>query len=369
VSVRRGEHLTRVRRSSRLSAGAGVDAPGGELSRGPQAAGVREGGSEQGPILTVMRDVDAALRAITAGHGVFLRREAVELGFEDRDLQRGVRRGRLVKVRHGAYAFADECSSLDDVGRHRLLGRAIMRTLGDRVAASHHTACALHDLELWDVPLHVAHVTRLDDGSGRVESDLRHHEGLVLPDDVQLQDGFNVMRPVRAALESALLSGVERGLVTVNSGLRRGLFDTHDLAVQHDLMQSWPGSQPLQVVTRLADGRAECVGESRALYLFWSQGLPTPQLQLEVRDGRRLVAVTDFAWPEHRLIVEFDGRVKYQKYLRAGEDPGDAVFREKRREDDIRRVTGWAVVRLTWADLAHPARTAAWLRSSMQSAA
>ena len=134
---------------------------------------------------------------------------------------------------------------------------------------------------------------------------------------------------------------------------------------QHQLMQSWPDSQHLHVVTRLADGRVESVGESRALFLFWSQGLPMPELQFEVRDGWRLVGATDFAWPEHRLIVEFDGRVKYQKFLRHGEDPGDAVFREKRREDDIRRVTGWRVIRLTWADLAHPARTAAMLLRSL----
>jgi len=61
--------------------------------------------------------------------------------------------------------------------------------------------------------------------------------------------------------------------------------------------------------------------------------------------------------------------VKYQKYLRPGEDAGDAVFREKRREDAIRRVTGWRVIRLSWADLAHPARTAAILLEALAMAA
>jgi len=244
-----------------------------------------------------------------------------------------------------------------------------MRTLGDRVAASHHSACSLLGLDLWDVALDVAHVTRLDGGAGRSESDIRHHEGLVVPDDVLLLDGFQVMRPARAALESATLSGVERGLVTVNSGLHNNLFDEHALEVQRRAMQSWPGAQHLQLVTRLADKRIESVGESRSLFLFWSQGLPLPALQYEIWDGPHLLGYADFAWPEHGLIVEFDGRSKYQKYLREGEDPGDAVFREKRREDAIRRVTGWTVIRLVWADLAHPARTAALLRSAMRTAA
>ena len=316
-----------------------------------------------------MRDVDAPLRTITAAHGAFLRREAIAAGLEDRLLRREVRHGRLVKVRHGAYAFADEWSAGDVVHRHVILTRAAMRTLGDRVTASHVSACALHGMDLWDVPLDVAHVTRLDGGAGRRERDVQHHEGLVLPEDVQLLDGFQVMRPARAALESATTSGVERGLVTVNSGLHMQLFDREALMAQYALMQSWPESQHLQVVTRLADGRVESVGESRSLFLFWSQGLPMPELQYPVRDRGRLIGTVDFAWPQHRLIVEFDGRVKYQKYLRPGEDPGDAVFREKRREDAIRRITGWTVIRLTWADLADPVRTAAILREAFAAAA
>jgi hypothetical protein len=79
--------------------------------------------------------------------------------------------------------------------------------------------------------------------------------------------------------------------------------------------------------------------------------------------------VTDFAWPEHRLLGEFDGRVKYGRLLRPGEEPGDAVFREKRREDLLRRVTGWSMIRITWEDLYHPARTAAAVRQLMGRAA
>ncbi|HEY0698007.1 MAG TPA: hypothetical protein VGD43_09375 [Micromonospora sp.] len=44
---------------------------------------------------------------------------------------------------------------------------------------------------------------------------------------------------------------------------------------------------------------------------------------------------------------EFDGRVKYGRLLRPGQDPGDAVFAEKMREDAIRD-TGLRVVRWVW---------------------
>jgi hypothetical protein len=313
---------------------------------------------------------ESPLRAISARHGSFRRREAIALGIDDATLRRAVRRGALVKVRHGAYTFGDEWTQLDAEGRHLVLTRAVLRSLGQDVAASHHSACLLHSMETWGLDLRRAHVTRLDGGAGRTEGDVVHHEGLSLDGDLVRVGGHLVVRPARAALESALLSGVERGLVVVNSGLRRGLFDVDELTAQHDLMRSWPGAGVLQLVVRLADGRAESVGETRSAYLLWAQGIPKPELQYAVHDRRgELVGITDFAWPEHRLLGEFDGRVKYLRYLRPGEEPGDAVFREKQREDRLRRVTGWSMVRLTWSDLADPVGTAGMVRSMMQRAA
>jgi hypothetical protein len=325
--------------------------------------------STAAPDSMVMPDRWAALRAIAAAEGVFLRREAIELAVDDATLRRALRAGVLVRVRHGAYAFAADWAASDDGQRHVVRSRAALRVLGDRVALSHHSAAAFLGMDLWDVPLDQVHVTRLDGGAGRTEGDIRHHEGFVLGTDLVLVDGQPVMRPVRAALESASLSGLERGLVTVDSGLREGLFTSADLAAQHALMQSWPGTQHLHLVTRLADGRSGSVGESRSRYLFYASRLPAPELQFAVYDGGALVGISDFAWPALGMLGEFDGRVKYGRLLRPGEDPGDAVFREKRREDLLRRLTGWRMVRLVWADLRSPERTAAWLRAQLRVAA
>jgi hypothetical protein len=77
--------------------------------------------------------------------------------------------------------------------------------------------------------------------------------------------------------------------------------------------------------------------------------VPTPVLQWEVptrgRAGR-----TDFAWPEQRTVGEFDGRIKYGRLLRPGQQPGDAVFAEKLRDDAIRDA-GFRVVRWVWDEL------------------
>jgi len=107
---------------------------------------------------------------------------------------------------------------------------------------------------------------------------------------------------------------------------------------------------------RFSDGRSESVGESRSRVVLDRLGLAPSALQWEVRrpDGG-LVARTDFAWEDCRVVGEFDGRIKYGRLLRPGQDPGDAVFEEKRREDAVRD-EGWEVVRWTWGDLTTPVR-------------
>ena len=87
--------------------------------------------------------------------------------------------------------------------------------------------------------------------------------------------------------------------------------------------------------------------------VFAKLALPAPELQAEIRDGRgRLVGRVDFLFREQRVVVEFDGRVKYE-----GADGRDALFREKRRVDALRSM-GFKVVRLTWRDLDDPASVA-----------
>ena len=87
--------------------------------------------------------------------------------------------------------------------------------------------------------------------------------------------------------------------------------------------------------------------------LLADQGLLPTELQLVVHGQDGPLGRVDFAWPEHRTLAEFDGRIKYGRLLRPGEDVGEAVFREKHREDLLRDL-GWQVVRWIWADLDEP---------------
>jgi hypothetical protein len=120
----------------------------------------------------------------------------------------------------------------------------------------------------------------------------------------------------------------------------------------------------------MADGKADGPGESRGRWLFRASGLPAPILQYEVlRADGTIVGVSDWAWREYGLLGEFDGRVKYGRLLKPGESAGDAVFREKRREDELREVTGWPMFRLIWSDYDRPVATIDRIRRLIQRAA
>jgi hypothetical protein len=108
--------------------------------------------------------------------------------------------------------------------------------------------------------------------------------------------------------------------------------------------------QHLHIPVRMADGRSGSIGESRGTWAFFSLGMPAPVLQFEVRDANgELIGIADWAWPRHGVLGEFDGLVKYGRLLRPDEEPGDAVFREKRREDLLREHTRFAILRLIWS--------------------
>lgn len=73
------------------------------------------------------------------------------------------------------------------------------------------------------------------------------------------------------------------------------------------------------------------------------------------RPSGDLVAVTDFLFRDQWTVVEFDGALKYAT-------TADLVA-EKLREDRLREL-GYEVVRVTWADLEHPARVVARIRAA-----
>jgi hypothetical protein len=291
---------------------------------------------------------------------LLMRRDALATGRSDDELGRLVRAGQLSRLRRGAYV--DQVLPSDVGSVHRLLVEATVAGLRRPAVVSHQSAAVLHGLPLWDVPLDRVHVTRRPRAWNDTSAVLCCHVARLRDDEVVEAGGLPVTDPVRTALDLARSLPHEAAVVTLDAALRRGLLSQDTLRTRLLDIAGIPGSRSAARAVLAADGRSESVGESRSRVILHRWKLPPSALQYEVHSARGgVIGRADFAWEEHRLLGEFDGRIKYGRLLLPGQDAGDAVFAEKRREDAMRD-EDWNVVRWVWSELRRPDRLAARVR-------
>jgi hypothetical protein len=286
-------------------------------------------------------------------------------GFTPSELKRMLRTGDLRAVRPGAYvagALPDEAEL-----RHLLLVRAALEALSGEVVVSHVSAALWHGLPVWGVPLHRVHVTRNRRRSGGRCGDRVHvHSAPLGAADVVSVRGVPVTSVARTLLDVARTQPFEQAVVVADHALARELVGRNDLQDALAQRKRWPGVPQARRALAFADGGSGSVGESRSRVALARAGLPAPTLQWVVRDRNgRFVGCVDFGWPSLRAVGEFDGRIKYGRLRKPGQEPGDVVYAEKLREDDL-RAQGLSVVRWTWPDLDDFAETAANLRRALR---
>lgn len=300
---------------------------------------------------------------------ILLRRELIAQGYNDRAVWRMVKAGILVRVRYGAYVDADLVRGIGNVGMSRVRARAVLKTAHPTSVLSLHSALAEYDVPLWGVDLAETHLTRTDgSGGGRREAGVAHHSSLLPETQTRMQHDVPVVSPARAGIEVMAANNVEVGLVLVNGLLNRGLSTIDELTALARDTDHWPDSLTTRIVLSLADVRMSSVAESRTHHLFHAQRLPWPEPQVEVRNEfGDLLGVVDFLWRDYGVFLEFDGRIKYDKFRRHGETLDQYLRREKLREERICVATGWVCIRVSWADLENPAATARRIRSLLVS--
>lgn len=301
---------------------------------------------------------------------ISLRGDYLAMGYDDRWIARRVRSGDLARVRRGAYTSGRVWTALDQSGRHAVRSRAVARQAQVDVVISHTSALPMLGAPVWGMSLSEVHVTRPDRRTGRREAGVRQHRGLLADEDVTTVFGVEVSSPIRAVLEVSTLASVESTLVVANHLLACGALTADDLLSRYDeQMDRWPGSLTTRLVLGLLEPKVESVGESRLLYFLWRHGFAGALAQLEIEDRGRILARLDCALPDLGVWLEFDGRVKYERHLRPGESPADAVLREKHREEMVAELTGWRCLRVSWADLDRPDDLEARLRRLVDSVA
>ena len=238
------------------------------------------------------------------------------------DLTRGQLRhahstAEVVRLRRGGYVSAAESAACDDTQRHRALIAATLPAQGRVSALSYVSAAVLHGSPTWQIDMHRVHLTKERRGAGRRGAVVHVHTTPLAPDEIVEVDGLLVTSLPRTLLEIAMTQSFQSAVVMLDDALHRG------------------------------------VGESGSRVGMHLAGVPTPELQSEIRrsDGS-LVARVDFRWG--KVVGEFDGKSKYGLWLRPGETAADAVVREKIREDALRAM-GFIVIHWTWKDLEDPA--------------
>ncbi|WP_232828144.1 DUF559 domain-containing protein [Kribbella monticola] len=231
------------------------------------------------------------------------------------------------------------------------------------VVISHQSAVVLHGLPTWGMDLRRVHVTRTDRAKGRIVAGTCHHVGALPSAAVTTTEGLTSTTVARAVIEAACATQFEAAVVLCDSALQQERVTKAELDDVLSFMSGWPGTGTARAAVQFADQRSESVGESRLRVLMDTYGLPEPELQTRFSiDSGNVVARVDFFFRQHRVIVEFDGLIKYR------DQAVDVVLREKRREDQLRSA-GYLVVRVDWKDLDHPERLIHRIRRAFAMAA
>lgn len=285
------------------------------------------------------------------------------MGIGPVEQRRRVAAGSLVRLRRGAYG---EPAQLDEREAHRRLVWATLPQLDPGVVLSHTTAAVLHDFPVERRLLDRVWITRTSGGGGHVDSRLHEYKTPLPESDVVVVAGARVTTPARTVADVARTLPALDAVALVDAALRAGL-TLEELTDQLAAAPRRRGVAKARALVAFGNRASESPGESRSRYLIWRLGLPAPVLQYEVFAGGRWFR-SDFAWPESRLLGEFDGRIKYTELVQPGQTAADVITAEKHREMLLRR-EGWWVVRWGWAELRQPHQLRALIESGLRRAA
>ncbi len=241
------------------------------------------------------------------------------------------------RVLHGVYVLA----GVDIDHRIRCLAAALV--LPSESVLTGHSAAWWYGVEYAraDAPVLVARPpgARIDGPRG-----VKVHRTPVQPHDVSIVDGMRVTSPARAAWDVSTLTQPEAALVIVDGLLRRGALTAQGLQARLSMAAGTWGVRRAREVFNLADGRSESPAETQVRLLLHRADIPPAILQLEVRVDGRFVARVDFAWPDRKVILEYDG-AHHADQLQ--------MRRDRSRLNEL-VMAGWVVLHATAADLRDP---------------
>jgi hypothetical protein len=190
---------------------------------------------------------------------------------------------------------------------HRLMARGVGLVMPRAAAMGGRTAAVLWglaDLATADDPVEVVVPpgTRWTPGPGVLVRSARL-DGDVVHDG----RGMRWTDRVRTAVDLIRRDDGDESVVLLDRLVNARVVDLADVRAAVAALPRCRGGAAARRTAMLADGLAESPPETRLRLLLHRSGLPVPIAQYEVRVGGRFIAKVDFAWPERRFALEYDG--------------------------------------------------------------
>jgi hypothetical protein len=256
---------------------------------------------------------------------------------------------------------AKEWEHLDRRERYRKQVIAAGLASRSRPVLSHQSAAAIWGIPVLGDSRGLVHVLTTVAAGTRTENGFRRHAADIAEDDVVERDGVRVTSLHRTLIDLARDMPFASAVVSLDWSLRPPVEHAPPRTIIGELQEyfdQFPSPRNRRRVHRaleFASPLAGSPGESASRAVTHELGFPAPILQFEVTDRRGVAGIADFGWPEHALLGEFDGLVKYTRDMtRPGENVDAIVVREKIREDRM-RATGRRMTRWLWKDVMQPA--------------
>lgn len=267
----------------------------------------------------------------------------------------------LYQVIRGVWIEHDHWKQLPRWERAKAVHAAINRVFPDPPVFCGMSAALIWGLPLLAVPKKPHVIGGLPgSGSRRTSRRVTTHAWPVSEDEMCTVNGLRLTSLVRTTVDCARVLERRSALVVVDAALRSG---AHRQDLERTLGRSTTkrGTRRAREILALSDARSESPGETLTRLLLIENNLTgfTPQYTVTLRGNSFRV---DFAWEEEKLIVEFDGEVKYSG--RFG-DPTEMIRAERRREKELTNA-GWRVLRVSWNMLTRdPEQVVAMLRQEL----
>lgn len=215
------------------------------------------------------------------------------------------------------------------------------------------SAAVIHGLPLYRLAPSSVHVLIEDRRHSRQHAGIFRHDIDVTREDITVVDGIRCTTLARTVLDVASAFSPEGALAATDAALR--IVNGGCRWPDADLVEDWrgrlaasaaarstPGIRQARRVIAMADARSDSPGESVSRLQLLRLGFTHFDLQVHVVGSAGDDYWLDFAFEGARCFGEFDGTGKYtDPRMRGNRTMQETLLAEKKREDDVRGVTGW----------------------------